>query len=447
MRRLVPANVEAECGDVGDAQHTARARGARPRKLARAMLREFFGAPSSRCLAVGGALALVLSAALFQLGNSLVVDWYGRFYDQLQAAAALEGSDALARGRREVLGEMGVFARIAMPLAVLAPLSKFLRAHFVFGWRMALVRAYLRRWDGAAAGAVPEGSSQRVQEDTDRFAKGIELFAGRLLDGVLQLVIFVPRLLDFGAQFDPPGVGPAAAPRSWLLLLALGLACSQKRLPGGPWLEALRAIFEPSWALRNLSNGGAPVCIYPGLAAYLLSEPSVDALVPFFERTIFRGGWDGLYLDQMFLDGQLLDGAQWHNIDCDGDGRPDSREACSAQYVTWRAAFTSRLRKAAGAKLLFANTFGNLVDASLNGVCIEMETCGPGAAKFDACARTYAKQLRVGAKPPMNEIALTHLENVNASAQCEVAHRLSDMGLIQHAGFDPFDGSVVHCAR
>ena len=121
------------------------------------MLREFFYGPGPpRWLAWGGALALVFAAAAFQVGNSLVVDWYGRFYDQLQAAASLKGDAALADGLDGVISEMGTFAKIAMPLAVVAPLAKWIRAHFVFGWRMALVRAYLRRWDGAAAGAVPD---------------------------------------------------------------------------------------------------------------------------------------------------------------------------------------------------------------------------------------------------------------------------------------------------
>ena len=44
-----------------------------------------------------------------------------------------------------------------------------------------------------------------MQEDTQRFARGVELFAGQVLDAVLTLVIFVPSLLELGAAFPPPG--------------------------------------------------------------------------------------------------------------------------------------------------------------------------------------------------------------------------------------------------
>ena len=36
--------------------------------------------------------------------------------------------------------------------------------------------------------------------------RGVELFAGQVLDAVLTLVIFVPSLLELGAAFPPPGL-------------------------------------------------------------------------------------------------------------------------------------------------------------------------------------------------------------------------------------------------
>ena len=46
--------------------------------------------------------------------------------------------------------------------------------------------------------------------------------APRLLDGVLKLCFFVPRLVNYGRQFPPPA--PIDAPGWWLLALVPCLA-------------------------------------------------------------------------------------------------------------------------------------------------------------------------------------------------------------------------------
>eukprot|EP00966_Prymnesium_polylepis_P189191 4383199-Prymnesium_polylepis.1 len=190
------------------------------------MIGEFFCSRELRTRAFARVACVLL--VLFSVGRAalqaLLVAWYGTFYDLLQSAATSSSDAALEQGRAGVYDGLLQFTRIALPWAVLAPLGALLRRHFCFAWRMALVEAYMGRWR-ATRRAVPEGASQRVQEDTARFSTGVELFAGKLLDGALKLFIFAPKLLRYGDVFAPPPlVPPPLRGRPWLLWLAGSLA-------------------------------------------------------------------------------------------------------------------------------------------------------------------------------------------------------------------------------
>ena len=182
------------------------------------MFAEFFlHAPRGRRIfAWLGAIGLaIMSVARAAIQRALVA-WYGEIYTFLQHAQANEGGEA------SLDALFAAFARLALPWALLIPLASLLRRFWCFEWRMALVDAYVRRWASRGSGA-PEGASQRVQEDTQRFARGVELFAGQVLDAVLTLVIFVPSLLELGAAFPSPGSSGGHS-AGWLLALTAALA-------------------------------------------------------------------------------------------------------------------------------------------------------------------------------------------------------------------------------
>ena len=183
------------------------------------MFAEFFlHAPRGRRIfAWLGAIGLaIMSVARAAIQRALVA-WYGEIYTFLQHAQANEGGEA------SLDALFAAFARLALPWALLIPLASLLRRFWCFEWRMALVDAYVRRW-ATRGGGAPEGASQRVQEDTQRFARGVELFAGQVLDAVLTLVIFVPSLLELGAAFPPPGSAGGHTSAGWLLALTAALA-------------------------------------------------------------------------------------------------------------------------------------------------------------------------------------------------------------------------------
>ena len=186
------------------------------------MLREWFCGRSALFAWVAVVLLVLFSITRAVL-EALVVQWYGSFYNVLQSAATSTGESALAKGREGVRDGLLQFAKIALPWALLAPVAAFLRRHFCFGWRMALTEAYIVRWSDGMA--VPEGASQRVQEDTARFSTGVELFAGKLLDGVLKLYIFIPKLLELGESFQPPPSLPSLLTgRAWFIWVAAACA-------------------------------------------------------------------------------------------------------------------------------------------------------------------------------------------------------------------------------
>ena len=187
------------------------------------MLKEWFGGRRALFAWVAVVLLVLFSVTRAVL-EALVVAWYGSFYNVLQSAATSTGASSLEKGREGVRDGLLQFAKIALPWAVLAPVAAFLRRHFCFGWRMALTEAYITRWQSAGM-VVPEGASQRVQEDTARFSTGVELFAGKLLDGVLKLYIFAPKLIEFGDLFQPPPFLPSLlAGRAWLMWVAAACA-------------------------------------------------------------------------------------------------------------------------------------------------------------------------------------------------------------------------------
>ena len=62
------------------------------------------------------------------------------------------------------------FGWIVAPLVLVSPFAKLVRSFWAFHWRLALMRRYLELWD---ASSTVEGASQRIHEDTQRFASAL----------------------------------------------------------------------------------------------------------------------------------------------------------------------------------------------------------------------------------------------------------------------------------
>jgi ABC-type long-subunit fatty acid transport system fused permease/ATPase subunit len=137
--------------------------------------------------------------------------WYERFYDMMQTSAEVvemaamgnwtggmgfsaDNPPTLAIMRNRVQDSLIEFLVIVAPAVAVHPLAGLWRNWWVFTWRRTLMRSYLERWNPL----VPpvEGASQRVHEDTQRFASGIQNCVSVILQSIFTLGVFCPVLYN-----------------------------------------------------------------------------------------------------------------------------------------------------------------------------------------------------------------------------------------------------------
>ena len=139
------------------------------------MFRQFFlGGPGERRAFAFFGVVCFLGHQIFKAWLKYALNnWYQTFYDTLQVNVDFGSGDAARREelRLTVGRELGEFLLLVSPAVAVHPIAGWIRNWWVFVWRRTLCEAYLARWD---TGLPPiEGASQRVHEDTQRFAAGI----------------------------------------------------------------------------------------------------------------------------------------------------------------------------------------------------------------------------------------------------------------------------------
>jgi peptide/bleomycin uptake transporter len=176
--------------------------------------------------------ALIVFTTYFQVQVSVAInDWYGPFYDLIQAALGKTRPVTLG----EFFAELVSFMGIALVAVIVGVLTRFFVSHYVFRWRTAMNDYYTTHWSKLRA---VEGAAQRVQEDTMRFASTMEGLGKSLIDSVMTLIAFLPVLLRLSKDVtDIPIIGniPYALVVVALLWSLFGtglLALIGIRLPG-----------------------------------------------------------------------------------------------------------------------------------------------------------------------------------------------------------------------
>lgn len=135
--------------------------------------------------------ALILFTSYFQVQTSVALnEWRGPFYNLVQNALTPATKGTVTR-EELYMGTLTFFA-IATVYIVVAVLTRFFTQHYVFRWRTAMNDYYVANWQRLR---TIEGASQRVQEDTMRFATILESLGGNLIDAALTLIAFLPVLL------------------------------------------------------------------------------------------------------------------------------------------------------------------------------------------------------------------------------------------------------------
>jgi peptide/bleomycin uptake transporter len=176
--------------------------------------------------------ALILFTSYFQVQVSVALnEWRLPFYNLLQKALTTPGSVT----REELYAGIWTFLSIATVAIVVIVLTRFLVSHYIFRWRTAMNDYYVENWPRLR---TIEGASQRVQEDTMRFATIMEGLGVSLISAVLTLIAFLPVLLRLSGYItELPLVGAIPYPLvvAAVLWSAFGtglLALVGIRLPG-----------------------------------------------------------------------------------------------------------------------------------------------------------------------------------------------------------------------
>lgn len=141
---------------------------------------------------LGTALIIFLTYYSVEVGVA-INNWYGPFYDLVQAAVSKSRPVTAA----EFWIGIGQFLAIALVYVVIRALMLFFLSHYVFRWRTAMNDYYTSHWPRVRK---VEGASQRVQDDTMRFADGLEGLGTSLLDSVMTLIAFLPILWGYSVH-------------------------------------------------------------------------------------------------------------------------------------------------------------------------------------------------------------------------------------------------------
>ncbi|MEA2886721.1 MAG: peptide/bleomycin uptake transporter [Bradyrhizobium sp.] len=228
--------------------------------------------------------ALILFTSYFQVQVSVAINsWYGPFYNLVQAAL----SKSAPVTTEQFYSQLSTFAGIAFVAVVVGVMTRFFVSHYIFRWRTAMNDFYVANWPRLR---TIEGASQRVQEDTMRFASTMEGLGVNLISAVLTLLAFLPVLVRLSSNVtELPLVGSIPYPLVfaaviWSILGTGVLALIGIRLPR---IEFLNQRVEAAYRKELVLGEDDPARADP---------PTLSALFADIRTNYFR-----LYLNFMYF--------------------------------------------------------------------------------------------------------------------------------------------------
>jgi peptide/bleomycin uptake transporter len=176
--------------------------------------------------------AFILFSTYFSVQTSVAINnWRRPFFDMIQDALSEPGK--VSSG--ELFSLLFVFLQIAFVWIVVLVITRFFVSHYIFRWRTAMNDYYTANWTRLRH---IEGASQRVQEDTMRFAETMESLGVNAVDSVMTLIAFLPILAGLSQYVtELPLVGAIPAPLVqaaifWSLFGTVLLSVVGIKLPG-----------------------------------------------------------------------------------------------------------------------------------------------------------------------------------------------------------------------
>ena len=202
--------------------------------------------------------ALIIFVTYYSVQVSVAINyWYRPFYDMLQAA--LDGDSSFTE--RDFYMRVLDFLNIALVYVIVATGTSFFLSHYVFRWRTAMNDHYTGIWDRVRR---IEGASQRIQEDTMRFADIMESLGIRIVDSIMTLFAFLPILLELSVHVETlPLIGAVPAPLVtaavlWAVFGTGILALAGIKLPGLYFRnQRVEAAFRKELVLGEDNDGRA----------------------------------------------------------------------------------------------------------------------------------------------------------------------------------------------
>ncbi|MGL5291945.1 MAG: peptide antibiotic transporter SbmA [Vibrionaceae bacterium] len=162
---------------------------------------------------LGSALILIVTWYKVEV-DVQVNEWFGSFYNLVQTALSAPNSVTF----EQFIAECIDFFSIVSVYIVIAVALEFFIRHYVFRWRCAMNSYYMQHWHKIRH---IEGASQRVQEDTMRFAKIVEALGVRLMQSIMTLIAFLPILWTLSAHVTQlPWIGHIERPLVYLAIFS-----------------------------------------------------------------------------------------------------------------------------------------------------------------------------------------------------------------------------------
>jgi peptide/bleomycin uptake transporter len=134
--------------------------------------------------AYGGLIVLIL-LLVYEVSLSVQFnEWYGQFYNILQKATEYSVD--------VFWDKITEFTFIAFQLIFAISIASYLAKFYAFWWREAITFTYMPLFKQSKYNV--EGASQRIQEDTFRFARIVESLGLQITRAIMTLIAFIPIL-------------------------------------------------------------------------------------------------------------------------------------------------------------------------------------------------------------------------------------------------------------
>ena len=156
-----------------------------------------------------GGLLLIVALVIIDVRVSVYLNnWYREFYDLLQKPE----ENTLEDFWRQIAS----FAYVVLPLVFVTTFNAWFSGLYSLRWREAVTYQYIPLWH--QVDEEIEGASQRIQEDTQKFAAIVRRLFVVVLNAILTLIAFLPILWTLSKSITLPLLGAIPGSLVWVAL-------------------------------------------------------------------------------------------------------------------------------------------------------------------------------------------------------------------------------------